>query len=723
MNRYRPLRRVSTAALLIGLLGGATSLAEEPTFNRDVAPLLFAHCTPCHRPGEAAPFPLVTYRDTQRFGKQITIVTRSRFMPPWLPAPGPHRFADERRLDPEQIATLRRWVEAGMPEGDPADLPAVPTWTEGWQVGQPDRVVTLSEPFTVPAGGTDVFRNFVIPSGATEQHFVKAVEIRPGNPRVAHHAILRIDRTLGSRVLDEADVGLGFGGMDMGGSQAPDGQSVVWAPGKVPDGGRDGIAWRLSPGTDLVLQLHTQPSGKEEQVQPSIGLFYADEPPRYHVFEMMLRNRVIDIPAGEANYLVEDRYTIPVGIQVLSVMPHAHYLGRDLRGDAVLPDGRRISLIHIPDWNFDWQDRYRYEQPVHLPAGTTIEMLFVYDNSAANPRNPNHPPQRVQDGSRSVDEMGTLTLEVLPDDQLQLQELRESLMRQDLEKDPDDWLALYNLGAAVHARGEFAEAIRLYEKSLSLNSNRTDTYVNLGSALQSQGETEEALAVLSGAVERDPTHAQARTNLGLLLQSEGRFVDAMPHLQRALELDPYSTEARFGIGSILLAIGKPAEAAAQFQAALRSDPEDAELHNNLGSALAQLEQIPLARRHLEQAVRLDPGLAGAHLNLANLLAWVGELDAAIEQYRLTLALEPESADALQNLELARSMKAELDQTRAFYDQSIQRMRQAEQYAARGAFDDALRLGNEALELAQAAKMPELIASIQQRLKVYEQAKP
>ena len=247
------------------------------TFNRDVAPIMFRHCSGCHRPGESAPFSLLNYEDVKRRSSQVAEVTRTRFMPPWLPVAGHGDFQDVRRLTDEEIQLLDRWVQLGTPEGPPSDLPRQPTWTHGWQLGEPDLVLE-SPSYTLAASGDDQFRNFVIPIPIDQPRWVRSVELRPLNPSVTHHVRLGVDRWATSRRRDAEDVEPGYGGMPW--AEDPEGQLLSWTPGKLARPGTPGTAWRLNPEIDLVLALHLRPSGKPETVACRIGVYFAAEEPR-----------------------------------------------------------------------------------------------------------------------------------------------------------------------------------------------------------------------------------------------------------------------------------------------------------------------------------------------------------------------------------------------------------------------------------------------------------
>ncbi len=315
----------------------AATASDKVTFNRDIAPIVYHYCASCHRPGEAGPFPLLTYQDVKKHGNQIVAVTQTRFMPPWLPEPGELKFTDELRLTDEQIAKIRAWVEQGMVEGNPGDLPAKPKFVAGWQLGQPDLIVKAEKPYMLQASGIDQYWNFVLPVPIHDTTWVRAVEIKPGDKRLVHHANLYVDRYESSRRM-EKEKGDGFGGMEIRIDSEvfdPDSHFLFWKPGTIVKSEPDGMALRLDKGTDLVLNTHLQPSGKEEAVQPSIGLYFTDKPATVHPMLLQLENdAALDIPAGDSNFVVTDEFTLPVDVDLMAVYPHAHYLGRDLSSDS-----------------------------------------------------------------------------------------------------------------------------------------------------------------------------------------------------------------------------------------------------------------------------------------------------------------------------------------------------------------------------------------------------
>jgi len=578
----------------LGFLGACRK--EPPvTWSRDVAPILWENCATCHRPGEIAPFSLLEYREAKKRAKQIAQVTRTRFMPPWLPEHGYGDFAGERRLTESQIATLRAWAKQGAPEGDRSELPPRPTWTPGWQLGEPDLVVSLSEPFVVPADGRDVFRNFVLPLPVDRRRWVRALEFRSDNPPVVHHVILQVDESGAARRRDAEEPGPGFSGMDLADSHMPDGQFLGWTPGRIPDEGLPGVAWRLDPGTDLAMQLHLTPTGRPEPVVATVGLFFADEPPARHPFGLLLGSEDIDIPPGVDDYTIRDRFRLPVDVQALGIYPHAHYLGKTMEVWAELPQGERRTgsrdenqaedeqrwLIRIDDWNFNWQDEYTYAEPMPLPAGSVLHMVYTYDNTEANPRNPHQPPQRVTYGYQSADEMGYVLIRLLPASRADRDALHIAQLEHSLERRPDEWRARGELGRLLLARGDLrraeVELARALEEAPEGARQTGSILTHLGQVLGRTGRVGEALPLLQRAAERAPELPAVQTNLGVALLSLGRAEEAERRFRRALELDPASPEALLNLARLLAASGRRAEAERYLDRVLEVLPPDSPL--------------------------------------------------------------------------------------------------------------------------------------------------
>jgi Flp pilus assembly protein TadD len=591
------------ARFLAGLVGtvfgctGSTALESPPkiTFNRDVAPIVFRYCAGCHRPGEAAPFPLLSYQDVKTHARQIAAVTRSRFMPPWQPEPGELKFADERRLSDEQIKLIQKWVDDGVLEGRPADLPPQPHFVPGWQLGKPDLILKAQKPFLIPADGSDVYWNFVLPVHVSGTRWVKAVEIRPGDKRLVHHANILVDR-LGSAREMEKEPGAGFPGMEIRvESEAfdPDSHLLFWKPGTVPAEEPDGMALRIDKGTDLVLNVHLQPSGKPELIQPTVGLYFTDNPATLYPMLLEIENdAALNIPPGDPNFIVSDEFTLPADVDVLAIYPHAHYLGKDIKALATLPDGATKTLIHIKHWDLNWQAVYRYAQPVLLPRGTKITMRYTYDNSENNVANPNHPPRLVSGGNRATDEMAHCWLQVLPHNDPNFHGdprmlLQEALSRHEIEKDPNNFEAQYNLAAIIGARGETNEAVAHYAAAARLRPNDPAVNNALGSALLASGDTHAAIRCFNTALQARPNYFDAHYNLGLAFASDGSFKAASDQFREAARLSPEDADAHANLGAALAQLGMLAEAKSELQFALKIKPDNQVAQENL----AQLEQV------------------------------------------------------------------------------------------------------------------------------------
>ena len=558
---------------------------------------MFRSCASCHRPGEAAPFSLLTYSDVKKHARQIAEVTASRAMPPWLPEPQPLKFADEMRLSDAEIKLIRSWVDQGEVEGNAANLSAPPKFVEGWRLGKPDLVLTAAKPLVLPPQGTDTYWNFIFPVPIQETRWVKAIEIRPGDKRYVHHANILVDRAGASRKR-EAEPGAGFGGMEIRIESHvfdPDSHLLFWKPGTIPYVEPEGMALRLDKGTDLILNTHLQPSGKSEVIQPSIGLYFTSHPATKLPMLLQLENDVkLDIPAGDKNFLVTDDFTLPVDVDLLAIYPHAHYLGKDIQALATLPDGTKETLIHIPQWNLNWQAVYRYEEPVRLPRGTTVSLRYTYDNSDENPLNPNHPPERVVGGNRSSDEMCHLWLQVLPvnfdpaqgDPRMALQ---EALARHNVEKNPGDFEAHYNLAAMLQAKNNLEGAIREYTAAVQVRPQDATGNNALGAALVAAGRPEQGAGYLQEAVKARPEYFDAHYNLGIALASVEDFPGAAQQFELALRLQPNEANVEANLGAALAEMGKLAEAKSHFERALQIDPNQPIAKENLEALQKEMD--------------------------------------------------------------------------------------------------------------------------------------
>ena len=583
-----------------------------PTWGGQIALLVQEHCARCHRPGEAGPFSLLSYEDAQKHARQIVAVTKSRYMPPWPPEPGHGDFVGGRRLSEAEVALIDRWFQAGMPVGQ---QPKPPRFTEGWQLGEPDLILKMPQAFALAADGGDVFRNFVIPVDVRQTRYVRAVELRPGNKRAVHHANVVIDRARSLRAREGQDGLPGFAGMDVetesGDEFEPDSHFLFWKPGNAIQPEPAGMSWRLDPGTDLVVNLHLQPTGKPESVQAVLGLYFDKEPPKHFPILVQLEHDgAIDIPPGARDVAITDHFTLPVAADLLAIYPHAHYIGKRIEAWAVLPGGRRMSLLKINAWDINWQASYTYRHAVALPAGTRVSMRVAYDNTTS---------LRVRAGNRSVDEMGHVWLQLLPRQKIDRLKIHEAVMRRRLEKYPADFIAHYNLAAALQSAGRNADALPLFEKALSLR----------------------------------PASAPARNAFGAALLVAGRPEDAITQFRQVLAAQPDYAASRFNLGRALAAQGDGDDAAVEWNAYLVQNPDDGRAHYLLGGLYAGAQKFAEALPHVRRAAELLPEDAEVQANLGTTLAISGDLIGAVRAWERALVLNPSDATTRANLDRVR----------------------------------------------------------------------
>ena len=591
-------------------------VGRQVTFATDIAPIVYSQCASCHRPDGPAPFSLLTYGDVRQRAAQIAAVTGSRYMPPWKPEAGFGDLAGERRLTDEQILAIDRWVKTGLVEGNPSDVPPPPRWSAGWQLGEPDLVVTLPE-YTLRADGTDVFRNFVVAVPGTATRYVRGFEFRPGS-RAVHHANIRVDPTPASRRLEAADPAPGYEGTILLSADYPDGHFLGWTPGQATPLASNDLAWRLEAGSDLVLQLHLQPSGKPERVRPSIGLYFTSEAPARTPTIVRLGRQDLDIPAGAAAHRIGDAYVLPVDAEVRAIQPHAHYRARSVSAWATQPGGARRPLILIRNWDFNWQDQYRYATPFWVPAGTKLEMEYVFDNSDANPRNPTHPASRVGWGWRSSDEMADVWIQVMT-------RTAEDRAR---------------LGVDIRRKMAAEDAVGC-ETLIAREPDHVDLRNDAARLYMELGQPQRALSHFAVVRSLQPQSAVGRYNVAVALEVLGRTADAAREYEVALRFDPEYSVAHNNLGSLRVAEGRVDEARAHFERAVASGPANAEARNNLGAVLVAYGESEAAIPHLKEAMRLRSQYSEAHYNLARAHAALGQFAEAVEE--ATIAEQQASA--------------------------------------------------------------------------------
>jgi hypothetical protein len=417
---------------------GARSSTEAnvtPTFSRDVAPILYKNCTSCHRPGEIAPMSLLTYKDARPWARSIAARVDAGTMPPWHADPATGEFLNDRRLSGPDKQTILEWAAAGAPEGDPGDLPPQPQYADGWMIGQPDAVLTMQEDYPIPASGTIAYQYFEVPTNFTEDRWIQAFEVRPGNRAVVHHVIVytrppapaNLSQPVARPGRRPAPVFMFAEGMDIpagqtGGPELPPdqrkprgpddrpapkmlGPSIgAYVPGNSARVYRAGTAARLAAGSTVIFQMHYTTKGQATTDRTSIGLIFAKTPPSTELRVTALINGNLHIPAGAPDHPVEAEVTINRDVTLWAMLPHTHLRGKRWSYEVTFPDGRKETILSVPKYDFDWQTDYIFKQPLKLPRGTTLHATAWYDNSPNNKSNPD-PTKDVWWGDQTWEEM------------------------------------------------------------------------------------------------------------------------------------------------------------------------------------------------------------------------------------------------------------------------------------------------------------------------------
>ena len=706
------------AALIAVLTLGSPAAAQirsdagAPTFNRDLAPIVFSRCSTCHRPGGSAPFALLTYEDVRARARQIVTAVTARSMPPWLATTEAGTFAGDRRLSDADVAVFQEWLQRGALQGDAADLPPVPVWHEGWTLGSPDLVLRLESPYRLAPDGGDRLRNVVLPVPVTAARFVRAWELRVTSPAV-HHATLVVDSGGAARRLDADDPAPGYEGLIPLSAQSPDGYFLGWTPGQTPyDAGTD-IAWRLeprkrpcrdaAPASDRRLGIgrHQRRAVLQRSRADHRAGHDADEPPGHR-------------DSGRSQRLSRDRSLRAAGRRRPdAIQPHAHYLAREIRGTAQMADGTVKTLLHIRKWDFHWQDVYRFEQPVRLPAGTQVTMDIAFDNSAENRANPSYPPRRVTFGQRSDDEMADMWMQVVPavsaDRERLVTGLRRKLLPQNIDgyrsmiaADPanvslHDDLALLGIEA-----GDLPLAIAEFQQSLRLRPAAATSHYNVGNALLLARRAEEAAHYFRDALRLDPAYGLAHQGLGLALAATGALDDGVAALERAVRLMPASPDALYNLGVLRQAQGREDDALAAYVGVLRLTPAHGDAAYAAGVIHLGRSNARDAAEFFRQALAARPGWSPALTELAWALA-VADGDVR----------RPKEA-----LELARLATRSAGRPDARVSEVL-----AAALAANGLYEEAVTAASDALRLLPDGSDPRQRASMERRLALYRQGKP
>lgn len=591
-----------------------------------------------------------------------------------------------------------------------------------WPQGEPDMVLELPAVYTLASGNGVSTRNFVLPVDLTEERWVRGFDLRPAAS--ARDAVLRarilLDVTGVGQRRDEQDAESGYAGAITDHGVLPAGHVLTWsaAGGILPPVG--GLAWPLLPGADVLLQLEMQASGAPVDVQASIGLYFVDGGPALAAVTLPMEAPALDIPAGTAEHIVEDRYRLPVAVDLVGAYPQMGPLGRQIHLQATLPDGTVSELLQLDDWQPDELVGHRYDQAIHLPAETTLVARFTFDNSTGNPRNPSDPPERAgfvataPDGE-AAPEQGELVLQVLPIlpidtatlvRNIGLKRARNALLslQARLRFAPDDYRSHSRLAARYIDMGQAELARPHLEEAIALEPDYAETHFNLGSLLIAEGNHAEAIDAFRKAVELRPEYADAHNNLGALLAASGALTDAVVYYQLALQFNPRDASAHFNLASAQLTLGNREEAIPHFREALVTAPNDPAVHSSLARALAAGGEQTEAATHYERALEVAPDLPIALVGLA----WI----RATSPYESLRGADQALSLAQRAVALVGNDNPEVLDTLAAA------------YATTGRFDDAVATARRAVDLARANPAYEPLANnIEGRIRLYLAFRP
>ncbi len=393
----------------LGMLIISAATPAPPTFTRDIAPILQAHCQTCHRPGEAGPFSMLTYQETRPWAAAIKEAVLRHKMPPWFADPHYGTFSNANELKQSEIDTLAAWADAKAPEGDPKKMPKPIDWVEGWQIGKPDLVMQLPLAFDVPASGVVDYQHIIVPTGFTRDMWVQAAEVRPTDRAVVHHIIAFVREPQSNWFRGEKP-GQFFIAPQVKTKEQPDTSAlpsdflVGYAPGQPAEILRPGQAKLIKAGSDIVFQVHYTPNGKPTRDQTRLGIVFAKEPPQQRVLTLSATNGTFKIPPGDPDYRVDASFEVGTQVELSGLHPHMHGRGKDFLYKLIYPTGESQTILSVPHYNWHWQNWYTLEKPILLPKGTKIECVAHFDNSPNNPDNAD-PKKEVTWGEQSWDEM------------------------------------------------------------------------------------------------------------------------------------------------------------------------------------------------------------------------------------------------------------------------------------------------------------------------------
>ena len=641
MWNSRLQNRFQVFVFILGLAVVSSPLRAQPvTWSEHIAPIMYESCTACHREGGVAPFSLMSYEDATERADEISDVVERRMMPPWLPdaVHGPALVGD-RRLTDEQISQVLQWNEQGRKRGSSRRAPKPPQYSDPWSSGEPDLVLKLSEPVAGPVGGKEAYRNFVIPIPVTEPRYLEGLEFLPQSNAAIRSAVVQIDESDWSRRKDASDVGPGFDGWDLSGADNGGGQTASWSPGVGRIDTYPGAAWVLRPNVDLLVQLRVRASDVSEKIDPKIGLYFSEEPPSKTMASLVLHSGDGEDLSGDIDSIIEERLEVPVEASVIGLTPRAYATMKDVQVYAELPNGTQQRLISMSEWDSEWQQDYRFQEAVTIPAGSKFVFRYLLERPV----------------EKRTGKLAEVAIRLILQDKADVAVISNAQTDFEIRKAGGVANYYFQQGVALETLGRVQDAITAYERAIREDSGHANANSNLGALYEVLGNKTQAEYYFREAIEADHSFHEARLNLARFFRKANRQEAAAKTLQEALDLDPSYLVARLELAMVLAEQKLLRSAIQLLEDGLKMDPTEPYLNLQTGKLYVMDGRPEEAIKYLERAaqgteedqkyeVPLDSILVEANMLPARLFQAAGDTQKMDQYLNRLFEIDPNNVD-------------------------------------------------------------------------------